>query len=302
MTVNPVARGVSKRFDASRAVRYLAKRGCETRLVVPGSAAEATAAAREAGERGDDLLFVVGGDGSVRDAAKGLAGFETALAAVPAGTVNIWAREAGIPPGVRTAIDSHLAGQSVHMDLGRADGECFLLMAGIGWDAEIAGRVSKRLKQATGDIAYMLQGALMAPGLRARQARWVTPDGVVEDSLAWMVLSNTRLYGGKIHLTPEATLDDGLLDVLAMSPGGLIDTVRIAGKLLAGRHGDPRIHNLRVPELRLETRGFAVQLDGDYAGETPMTFHIDQRALLVSVPAGPLAAIFGAEHRDRRKP
>jgi len=298
--INQAARGVGRDFDAKRITRYLARKGVEAALVAPGSASEATVAAQAAAYRGDDILFVIGGDGSVRDAALGLAGSETALAAVPAGTVNIWAREAGIPKGIRAAIDAHLDGQSVHMDLGRAGEHCFLLMAGVGWDAAVTSRVNPRLKRATGDIAYMVQAAWMAPGLRTRRSRWTTPEADFEDDLAWMVLGNTRLYGGKVHLTPGAVIDDGQLDVIAFCPHGFRETLRLARKVAVGRRDDPRIVHLRTPELAIETPELAVQLDGDYVGETPMTFSADAGALLVSVPAGPLAPIFAREHIDRR--
>ncbi len=296
LLVNPAARGVKPTFDPSRPARYLEKHGVATKLIVPGSAEEATERARESAGRGDDLLFVIGGDGTVRDVALGLAGSDTALAAVPGGTVNIWAKEAGIPKGLRAALDCHLAGQTVHMDLGRADGHCFLLMAGIGWDAEIAGKVSKRLKKLTGDVAYMLKGAAMAPGLRSKQTTWRAGDTAYEEPLAWMVLGNSRLYGGKIHLTADATIDDGLLDMLAMCPSGLGDTLRLAGKLLAGKREDARLFHERISEVRIETPGLPIQMDGDYAGETPMTFSVQRGGLLVSVPAGALPAVFGREH------
>ncbi|MGE3074937.1 MAG: diacylglycerol kinase family protein [Dehalococcoidia bacterium] len=302
LLVNTAARGVSKTFDGSQLTAYLAKHGCETRLVLPTSAVDATRQARVAAERGDDLLFVVGGDGSVRDAALGLAGSETALAAVPAGTVNIWAKESGIPKGIRASLDAHLAGQSVHMDLGRAGESCFLLMAGVGWDAAIANRVSKRLKKATGDIAYMAQAAWMAPRLRARKARWRAGNENFDEPLAWMVLSNTRLYGGKVRLTPKAVIDDGELDLLAMCPRGVADTARLATKIILGKRSDDRFVQRRVSEIEIETPGLAVQLDGDFVGETPMRFTVEPRGLLVSVPGGVLAPIFAGIHIDRRKP
>ncbi|MGE0600892.1 MAG: diacylglycerol kinase family protein [Dehalococcoidia bacterium] len=302
LLVNSAARGVSASFDGSKLTRYLARHDCETRLVLPASAADATREARRSAERGDDLLFVVGGDGSVRDAALGLAGSETALAAVPAGTVNIWAKESGIPKGIRASLDAHLAGQSVHMDLGRAGDSCFLLMAGVGWDAAIANRVSKRLKKATGDIAYMAQAAWMAPRLRAHEARWRAGNECFDEPLAWMVLSNTRLYGGKVRLTPKAVIDDGQLDALAMCPRGFADTARLATKIILGKRSDDRFIERRVSEVVIETPGLAVQLDGDFVGETPMKFTVEPRSLLVSVSGGVLAPIFSGVHIDRRKP
>jgi YegS/Rv2252/BmrU family lipid kinase len=299
--VNPAARGVGADFDGSRLTRYLAKRGTEAALVLPASEADATHEARRSAARVDDLLFVVGGDGSVRAAARGLAGSDTALAAVPAGTVNIWARESGVPSGLRAALDAHLSGQSVHMDLGRAGEHCFLLMAGIGWDAEIAGRVSQRLKKRTGDIAYMAQAAWMAPRLRARKAAWQAGEQRWEEPLAWMVLGNTRLYGGRVRLTNEAVIDDGQLDGIALCPRGVADTARLARKIALGKREDDRMLSFRASEVVIESAGFPVQLDGDPVGETPMTFTVDPRALLVSVPRGPLAPIFDRPHVNRRK-
>ena len=299
--VNPAARGVAQRVDSSRLMRYLSRQGVEARLAIPPSPLEATREAEQAGKRGDELLFVVGGDGSVRDAALGLAGSDTALAAVPAGTVNIWAKEAGIPRRVRAAVDAHLHGQSVHMDLGRAGEQCFLLMAGIGWDAEIARRVPMWLKRHVGDLAYMTQAAWMLPRLRPRHACWTAGADAFEKPLAWMVLGNTRLYGGRIQLTPEAAIDDGQLDLIAFCPEDIFDGARLAAKLGIGNFsGDSNVIEGRAREVRIETPGLAVQLDGDFVGETPMTFRSEPGALLVSVPSGPLSPIFAREHVDRR--
>ena len=300
--VNPAARGVPEFFDGSKVVSYLARFDIEARRIVPSSSLEATREAAQSAQRGDDLLFVVGGDGSIRDAALGLASSKTALAAVPSGTVNIWARESGIPLDVRAAIDSHIQGQSVHMDLGRANGQCFLLMAGIGWDADIARHVPAWLKRRVGDLAYLTQAAWMLPRLRPRRSRWVVGGVAVEEPLAWMVLGNTRFYGGVIHLTPDATIDDGLLDLIALCPEDVFQGARLAGKLSVGRfRTDSRVIQSRAAEVRIDTPGLAVQLDGDFAGETPMTFSADPGALLVSVPAGPLSPVFARPHVDRRR-
>ncbi len=99
--LNRFARGAG-RFDAESAIRYLEGQGLRTQLAVPETPAETTAAARAAAERGDDLVFVVGGDGTLRLAAGGLAGSESALAALPGGTANVWMKEAGIPGGFMT--------------------------------------------------------------------------------------------------------------------------------------------------------------------------------------------------------
>ncbi len=295
LIINPAARGVPRRLDPARLAGYLASRGLPARVAIPDSPAEATAAARASAERGDALCFVVGGDGSLRQAAEGLAGSTTALAAVPAGTVNIWAREIGLPRGIRAAIDAHLGGQVAAVDLGRAEGHVFLLMAGIGWDAEVAAAVDPAWKRAAGDLAYILEGLLHLPALRTRPARWQADGQAFEAPLGWMLLGNTRLYGGRIHLTPHARIDDGLLDLLAFCPHGPAETLAMAAQVLAGRREGRHIVAGRFAEVVVETPGLPVQLDGDPVGQTPMTFRTEPGVLRVSLPAGPLPPLWSRE-------
>jgi diacylglycerol kinase family enzyme len=123
----------------------------------------------------------------------------------------------------------------------------------------------------------------------------------IEDTLAWMLLGNTRLYGGRVHLTPEAVIDDGQLDVLALCPDGLFEALRLAARLPFGGSRQPGSFGARACKVTIETAGLPVQLDGDFTFETPCTFSVDQAALLVSVPPGPLAPIFARPHVNRRR-
>src|SRR3990170_832239 len=97
VVVNPLAHKVPSRKRLDEAERWLKGEGWRVEWRRTGGRGEATELAREAAQRELPLLFVVGGDGTLNEAANGLAGSETALAAVRAGTVNIWAREIGVP-------------------------------------------------------------------------------------------------------------------------------------------------------------------------------------------------------------
>lgn len=294
LLVNLAARGVGAKFPAERLQAYLQRHGIETRVEVPDSPLAMTRAASRAANRGDALLFVAGGDGTLRVAAEGIERSDTALAALPRGTVNVWARETGIPRGLRAAVDTHLGGQSVAIDLGGADGHRFLLIAGIGFDAAVTRDVSKALKRRIGDLAYVVQGARMLPAAAGQSVRWVAGDSAHEARVTMMVLSNTRLYGGRVRFSPGALADDGLLDMVALAPNSPGAALRVSARLLLGRlRGDSAVLDAAVPELVVETPGLPVQLDGDYAGVTPMRFGLRPRALLVRVPAGPLPPIIG---------
>jgi YegS/Rv2252/BmrU family lipid kinase len=299
LLVNHVAGRTRKGFDASRVARYLERRGVPTVLVEPSSPAEARAAALASAGRGDSHLFVIGGDGTLRDAAAGLAGSQTALAAVPGGTVNIWCLEAGIPRGLRAAVDAHLTGQVVPMDLGRVDGHPFLLMASAGWDAAVVRSVSPAIKSRLHDYAYVLSGALRLPELRPRRIAWRSGLVRFDREFIFMVLSNTRVYGGRVQPRPEATACDGMLDLVVYCPGNPVAGLRLIQRTFAHTLDDDRdVITDRVSDVTIETPGIPVQVDGDYLCETPVTVTVDPAALLVSVPAGPLPAVLGGARRE----
>ncbi len=294
IVANPRARGM-RRFDREEALRRLEAKGFEARLELPDSPAGTAAAAREAAERGDALVFVLGGDGTVRLAAGELAGSESALAVLPGGTANVWAKEAGISRNLLKALDAHLDGQRVAMDLGRANGEPFLLMAGIGWDAEIAATVTPALKRRLGVLAYVLHGIPMLHRLRTANLAWEAEDASAVEGVGLVVVSNTRLYGGILTFSPEASALDGQLDACIFMPGNAADALRQALKVVARRHpGDAGVRELRTPRFEITTPGIPVQLDGDVVGETPVALTVEQGAITMSVPAGPLTPVLRA--------
>lgn len=294
LLVNPTARRVAAGADFVALARFLEVRGVETRVVLPKSPEEATAEARRSADHGDDFVFALGGDGTQRSVAEGLAGSETALAALPGGTVNIWCMEAGIPRRLRSAVMAHLTGQVTSMDLGRAGSRVFMLMASVGWDAAVARRVSFGLKRWLGWGTYLVEALRAAPGFRPVETRWRSGMAVYERPLALLVASNTRLYGGRVRFSPGAVANDGLLDVVALCPQSTLQTLQLAVRLARSSiGGHPGAIAAQMAEVSIETAGLPFQLDGDYAGETPVTFRIEPGALIVSVPAGRLPRVLG---------
>ncbi|MFN0095396.1 MAG: diacylglycerol/lipid kinase family protein [Dehalococcoidia bacterium] len=294
LILNPRARRTDPVAQAGRIARYLEARGITVEVTIPESGAGATVAARRSADRGDDLCFAMGGDGTLRDIAQGLAHSPTALAALPGGTVNVWAKESGLPKGLRACLDAHITGQTVSIDLGRAGERCFILMASVGWDAAVTERVSMQLKRRVGDWAYILKAAQMLPGLRPAPVRWRSGIATEEARAAVIVLSNTRLYGGRVRFNAGALADDGLLDMVAVCPRNPVELVRNVAQLARSRlQAGPSVRRAAVDDLTIETPGLAVQLDGDFAGRTPMRFQVDRLALRMRVPPGPLPAILG---------
>jgi YegS/Rv2252/BmrU family lipid kinase len=292
LLINPAARG-SLNFDGVRALKHLRANQVTPRLAISRDADHGMEIARRAVADEDDLLFVVGGDGSARGIAGVLAGSQTALATLRGGTANVWAHEMGIPAGLR-GIDAHLSGQVVAIDLCYCNEEPFLLMAGIGWDATIASRVRPATKQRLGAGAYVLEGLRELPRLRPLTVTLSVDGEAREERVAMVLLSNTRLYGSVARLSRDADATDGMLDVLIVAPAGPLATVNSALRLaVPGLADGEGVTRLRAREVSIATAGLAIQLDGDVSGTTPATFSVRPRVLNVSVPAGPLPEVLG---------
>ena len=187
----------------------------------PGHATRLAQAAAAAGCR---LVLVAGGDGTLHEAANGLAGADCVLAPLPAGTTNCLARELGLPQPdygdpnwLIHASAALLAGRVQQMDVGEcSNGKRWLLWAGAGIESRLVERVEPRspwLKR-LGFAGYVAKAALPFLTYVGSAARVVVDDQVIEGELISMTICNTRLFaGGLYNLNPHGVLDDGLFEV-----------------------------------------------------------------------------------------
>ncbi len=261
--------------------------GWDVSVAATERSGHATEIAREAAASGVDVIIVNGGDGTINEVINGIAGTAAALATLRGGTANVWAGEIHMERDSVKAMRQIVRGERRRIDLGRADGRCFLLMAGIGFDAEVVPGVSRRLKRLIGPLAYVVTGVAAIFRTRDRMAR-VRIDGSVSDMHAhWLLVSNTRSYGGITNIMFRAEADDGLFDVGIMHRGGPWRTVIDGVRVLLKRHErSSNIDYIKAREVEIETAGLAVQLDGERWGSTPMRFEVWPQSLTVIVPAG----------------
>jgi YegS/Rv2252/BmrU family lipid kinase len=251
----------------------------------PGHVSDLAAGA--AGE-GMDAVLVAGGDGSLNEAVQGLAGTETALGYLPYGTVNIWAREIGLPLDPASAAHALLQGREERVDLGYANQRAFLLMAGVGLDGEVVRRARsvERHKQRFGIIPYVAVGLSTVPLYRGADIE-LRYDGLIRRVQALMlVVGNSRLYAGHFQLTPQAVINDGWLDLCIVKGKGPLAVVRQSLPLLLSRtitRSDVEL--LRVRDLTVTSdEPLPYQVDGELAGSTPVHITVRPRALRVIVP------------------
>jgi YegS/Rv2252/BmrU family lipid kinase len=297
---NPVARGVPRieRLHAGSD----ALTGWDVSLQATASAGHATELAREAAQAGLDAVVACGGDGTVNEVANGLAGSQTTLAVVRGGTANVWAKEARLPKRPDAAVRLLAEGEVRAVDLGRAlwpapqgDGErYFLLMAGVGLDAAIVREVSDTLKRRLGAGAYVLHGVQRSLTYRSVPTELSADGADLSVGLYWLLVGNTRSYGGLLDLTHLALADDGLLDACLLRKGGILRLAWLLPWVLLRRHHRrPEIRYQHVRSFDVRTAGLPVQIDGEYLGETPMRFDVAPAALRVLVPPGTRGGMWG---------
>jgi diacylglycerol kinase family enzyme len=244
--------------------------------------------AHRAGADGFEVVVALGGDGTVNEVVNGLLADGPsekvpALAVVPGGSTNVFARAIGLPrdPIDATAVllEALREGRTRSIGLGRAHDRWFTFCAGLGLDAEVVRRVERartRGKTATKSL-YLRSTVAQYFGGTDRSSPLITlklPGGESVEQLSMAIVQNTSpwtyLGSRPVNPCPEASFDTGL-DLMALRALRLPSTLRTASQILSARpdpHGR-RIYRLHdVDELTLSSeRPLAVQVDGDYIGE-----------------------------------
>jgi diacylglycerol kinase (ATP) len=243
---------------------------------------------RRALEKGADLVFAWGGDGTVRRCMGELAGTDATLAVLPAGTANLFATNLGIPRDLEQAVRIGLHGARRTLDVGSFEGERFGVMAGVGFDAKMI-RDADDLKERVGRAAYVWSGTRHL-GTKPFDAK-IRVDGAdwFEGRATCVLLGNLGDVFGGIHVFPDARTDDGLLELGVVTADGATQWLRTIARTVAG---DPakspfvRITKARSVKVQMDRR-IRYELDGgDRNKVKSFKVKVEPQALRVCVPAG----------------
>jgi diacylglycerol kinase (ATP) len=290
LVANPMAGGGRGRRMIPRAEAALGALGFEHRLVMTDDGAHPLRAAREAASDGAPAIVALGGDGLVGSCAEGLVGTQTALAPVPAGNGNDFARSLGLHPRRPfLALECLREDRLRPVDAVRAEGpgweRHYVCVGGAGFDSEV-NAYANTLTRLRGATRYVV--AVFRTLARFRPAEFtVRVDGDERQLDAMMVaVANAPQYGGGMRVCPDASLDDGLVDVCVVRAMPRRTFVALFPTVFTGRHVTrPEVVMLRGQKVEIEAaRPFDVYGDGERLGPLPATFAAVAGALKVAAP------------------
>jgi YegS/Rv2252/BmrU family lipid kinase len=280
-------------------MKVLAEGGWDVSVAKTSSIDSLVTEAHQALEREDDVIFVAGGDGSVGSVASVLTNTSTALAVLPAGTANVWAKELGLQHldwfhwfALEDAASRLSRGTYRYADIGVCNDVEFLLWAGVGLDAEIVRSVEPRgrLEKSLGTAQYATKAMWQTLSSEGIKLQVTTSNLELEGKFLVAVASNIRAYaGGFVELALNAKIDDGKLDFWLFEGSSVVDVFVHALNVLRGKHVDaPGVRHFQASEATfVAERDIPFQLDGEpRLLSSPAHFTVREQVLRVLVPFG----------------
>lgn len=294
---NPAAGRFSVKPFINSVVKTLESAGWSAEAAETKSGAHTVELAKQAALEKKDAVFAVGGDGTIGNVVNGLIDSETALGILPAGTANVWSIELGLRPFTLANFwalkrNAHILAQApcYAIDVGVCNDTSFMMWAGIGLDALTIHALEPRirLEKFFAFPEFTAQTLMQAAKYNGVKLRLWADGQEVEGQYIVAVATNIRHYlGGLSKLSPDACLDDNLLDLWLFSGKHLGDALRHAYEMMTGRHINSDVaRKISFRSLRIEGESpFLIQTDGEPRGSAQqVNIHIKNGALKLLVP------------------
>ena len=224
--INPISGAVSKADVPRQIERVLDHEKFDYELVMTERAGHATALAACERERGTDIVVAVGGDGTVNEVARAIVHSPTALGIIPCGSGNGLARHLLLPMNVRKSIEIINTCEIHDLDYGIINGHPFFCTCGMGFDAFISHKFAEAGKR--GPITYVEN--VLREGLKYKPEIYEIQDenGTTHYKAFLISCANASQYGNNAYIAPQASMSDGLMDIIIMEPFDVLEAPQIS--------------------------------------------------------------------------
>ena len=225
-------------------------------------------------------LFLIGGDGTVNLAVQELVGSGLGLALIPAGTGNDFARTLNLKlKNPEQLISHYLSSRPSLIDVGKVGEKYFVDVLSTGFDSMVNERANA-MKRIKGRAKYNVSILMVLSTFKPKSYRF-SIDGFSFESKAMLIaVSNGICYGGGMKVTPDAKIDDGLFDILILSPVSKLEFLKVFPKVFSGKHTThPAVKILRGRSVEIDSDAVAYA-DGERVGPLPVKARVIERGLL----------------------
>ena len=225
-------------------------------------------------------LFLIGGDGTVNLAVQELVGSGLGIALMPAGTGNDFARTLNLKlKNPEQLIKYYISNKPSLIDVGKVGEKYFVDVLSTGFDSMVNERANA-MKRIKGRAKYNISILLVLSTFKPKSYRF-SIDGFTFESKAMLIaVSNGICYGGGMKVTPDAKIDDGLFDILILSPVSKFEFLKVFPKVFSGKHTThPAVKILRGRSVEIDSDAVAYA-DGERVGPLPVKARVIERSLL----------------------
>lgn len=291
---NPVSGAGKGRELAHNLAAWLKGEGVEASVAFTEAPGHGQSLAEGFLQQGCTLLIAIGGDGAVQEVVNAMCAApppgarDVALAILPCGKGNDFARALALPPRWRDWREMLRRGNVRRVDVGRVGGRIFTTVATMGFDAEVGELVNASKLPLPGAVLYPLLAIRHIFRYEPKRLRLSGDFGVIEGPILLTAVGNTAYYGGGMKVIPPADPFDGLLDVCHAEPMAKFSVLRLLPTVYWGGHiGNAKVRLERTRSLRIESLDDPIWIyaDGERIRQTPAAIESIPKALPVVVQA-----------------
>lgn len=261
--VNPIS-GTSGKTRIPKLIdEYLDHEKFDYEIRMTEYAGHATEIANEGKDRNTDIIVAVGGDGTVNEVARALTHSHSALGIIPSGSGNGLARHLLLPMNVRKCIEIINACDIRELDYGTIDGHPFFCTCGVGFDAFVSQKFAEAGKR--GPMTYLEN--ILREGLRYKPETYeiVNENGTIEYQAFLVSCANASQYGNNAYIAPQASMSDGLLDIIIMEPFDILEAPQISLEIFNKTlDKSSKIQTFKTKEMHIRrSKPDVIHYDGD---------------------------------------
>lgn len=260
--VNPIS-GVGRHKVVEKLIdQHLNRTLFDYEIVYTKAAKHATELAKQAVATGFNIVVAVGGDGSVNEVARGLIGSTTAMAIMPAGSGNGFARHMKIPLDLKKAMNIINDAKEASIDTIQLNNETFINVAGVGFDAHIGWEFAKFGKR--GFSSYLKVIIREFPKFEVQDYELII-NGIPLHKKAFLIsFANGSQWGNNAHIAPLADVADGLMDIAILKSFSFWNVISIGYKLFRKTiHLSPHLETIKTKEVLVKQTNTIAHIDGE---------------------------------------